>query len=104
MSAAGWLAVVGVGPGDPAWITPETAALIESATDLVGYASYVARVAEHGHTRHVSDNREELARARQALFGVAHHHVEYAARVAAPLGLDRGAVIGAVEHGQLVGL
>ncbi|WP_423824025.1 precorrin-3B C(17)-methyltransferase [Salinisphaera sp. SPP-AMP-43] len=67
MSEHGWLAVVGVGPGDPGWITPETTAILGSATDLVGYAGYVERVADSGHTRHVSDNREELTRAGHAL-------------------------------------
>ena len=39
-----------------------------AATDLVGYAPYLARVPERpGQLRHESDNREELARARQAL-------------------------------------
>lgn len=67
MSTAGWLAVVGTGPGDPAWMTPETSAILEAATDLVGYNRYLDRLANHGQTRHASDNREELARARHAL-------------------------------------
>ena len=38
------------------------------ATDLVGYGPYLDRVACHeGQRRHASDNREELARARNAL-------------------------------------
>lgn len=68
MSAAdGWLAIVGTGPGDPRWMTPETAALVERATDLVGYATYLDRLPDSGQKRHPSDNREELDRARQAL-------------------------------------
>lgn len=67
MSAAGTLCVVGVGPAGPQWQTPETAAALEQATDLVGYGPYVDRVRGEGQRRHVSDNREELARARQAL-------------------------------------
>lgn len=65
---SGRLDVVGVGPGDPEWITPETSRLLADASDLVGYAPYLARIPEKpGQTRHASDNREELARARQAL-------------------------------------
>lgn len=63
----GWLAIVGTGPGGPHWMTPETADILERATDLVGYGPYVDRVPDHGQRRHGSDNREELARARQAL-------------------------------------
>lgn len=67
MSRAGWLTVVGTGPGDPAWLTPESATALAEATDLVGYERYVARVATADQRRHVSDNREEMARARHAL-------------------------------------
>ncbi|RJS95111.1 precorrin-3B C(17)-methyltransferase [Salinisphaera sp. Q1T1-3] len=63
----GWLAVVGTGPGPDRWLTPETAALVAAATDLVGYGPYVARVGGAHHRRHGSDNREELARAAHAL-------------------------------------
>lgn len=61
------LDVIGVGPAGPDWLSPETAALIEQATDLVGYGPYLERVARPGHTRHSSDNREEVERAAQAL-------------------------------------
>jgi len=65
---AGWLRVVGTGPGPDRWLTPETAAILTQATDLVGYAPYVARCPERpGQTRHASDNRVELDRARHAL-------------------------------------
>ncbi len=68
MSArGGWLAVVGTGPGDPAWMTPETAAILAEATDLVGYKPYLDRVASAGQTYHASDNREEMDRAGLAL-------------------------------------
>ena len=64
----GRLAVVGLGPGDPRQVTPEAAAELEMATDLVGYATYLARVPERpGQRRHGSDNRVELERARLAL-------------------------------------
>lgn len=64
---AGWLAVVGTGPGNPSWLTPETADIIDQASDLVGYGRYVERVGRADQRRHVSDNREELWRAGQAL-------------------------------------
>lgn len=63
-----WLAIAGLGPGAEELITPEVSRMLAEATDLVGYARYVARVPERpGLTRHASDNREELDRARQAL-------------------------------------
>lgn len=64
----GWLAVAGLGPGDAALVTPEVTAALAEASDLVGYAPYVARVPDRaGMTRHATDNREEIARARHAL-------------------------------------
>ena len=64
---SGWLKVVGLGPGDPAWLTPEASEALASATDLVGYGPYIDRVAETGQVRHASDNRVEMERARFAL-------------------------------------
>lgn len=64
----GSLAVVGLGPGAPAMQTPEATAALERATDLVGYAPYLARVPERaGQARHPSGNGEELERAKLAL-------------------------------------
>src|SRR5262245_5671193 len=49
-------------------MTPLAADTLAAVTDLVGYAPYLACVPERaGQRRHASDNREELARARQAL-------------------------------------
>jgi precorrin-3B C17-methyltransferase len=63
----GRLAIVGLGPGAPELVTPLAADTLAAATDLVGYAPYLARVTERpGQRRHPSDNREELARAKQA--------------------------------------
>jgi precorrin-3B C17-methyltransferase len=65
---SGWLAVVGLGPGAARLVTPEAAAALDAATDLVGYGPYAARVAGRpGLAVHASDNREELARSRHAL-------------------------------------
>jgi precorrin-2 C20-methyltransferase/precorrin-3B C17-methyltransferase len=60
--------VVGLGPGDPAWLTPESAAAIAAATDLVGYRAYLARVPTRpGQHRHASGNTVEADRAALAL-------------------------------------
>ncbi|GAN79669.1 precorrin-3B C(17)-methyltransferase [Acidocella aminolytica] len=65
---SGWLAIAGLGPGDEALITPEVSAALAQATDVLGYAPYVARVAAWaGLCLHGSDNREELDRARHGL-------------------------------------
>ena len=65
---SGWLAIAGLGPGAAGLITPEVTEALTQATDLIGYAPYVARVPEReGLTRHGSDNREELDRASLAL-------------------------------------
>ncbi|CAN5437440.1 precorrin-3B C(17)-methyltransferase [soil metagenome] len=67
-SARGWLAVAGLGPGGTGQVTPEVTAALAAATDVVGYAPYVARVAPRpGLARHASDNRVELDRASHAL-------------------------------------
>ena len=64
----GRLAIIGLGPGAPELVTPQASEALAAATDLVGYAPYLARVPERaGQRRHASDNREEIARARQAL-------------------------------------
>ncbi|MFI5893623.1 precorrin-2 C(20)-methyltransferase [Actinoplanes sp. NPDC051513] len=67
-SPDGYVAVVGLGPGDPRWLTPEARAAIAEADDLVGYGPYLDRVARRaGQLRHASDNRVEAERAAFAL-------------------------------------
>jgi precorrin-3B C17-methyltransferase len=64
----GWLAIAGLGPGDPNLVTPEVTAALADATDVIGYIPYVARVAPRdGLTLHPTDNRVELDRATHAL-------------------------------------
>ncbi|WFU38304.1 precorrin-3B C(17)-methyltransferase [Bradyrhizobium sp. CB82] len=64
----GTLTIAGLGPGDDALVTPEVSVALAAATDVVGYAPYVARVAPRdGLTLHPSDNRVELQRASEAL-------------------------------------
>ena len=67
-SGRGTLAVVGLGPAGPAWLTPEASAALADADELVGYGPYLDRVPQRaGQRRHASDNRVELDRARHAL-------------------------------------
>lgn len=64
----GTLTIAGLGPGSEALVTPEVSAALASATDVLGYAPYVARVPpRQGLKLHPSDNREELQRASEAL-------------------------------------
>lgn len=97
----GSLRVIGLGPGEPRWVTPEATAILAEATDLVGYGPYLARLATRANQRvHASDNRVELDRARHALDLAAG-----GARVAVVSGGDPGvfamaaAVLEAVEAG-----
>lgn len=72
---SGWVAVAGLGPGAETLITPEVSAALDEATDIIGYAPYVARVADRpGLMRHPSDNRVELDRAAHALDLAARGH------------------------------
>jgi precorrin-3B C17-methyltransferase len=72
---SGRVAIVGLGPGPACWVTPEASAQIEAATDVVGYAPYVERLALRPDQRaHSSDNRVELDRARLALALAADGH------------------------------
>jgi precorrin-3B C17-methyltransferase len=65
---SGHLAVVGLGPGDVRWLTPEADAALAAADALFGYGPYLDRApVRDGQTRHPSDNREEALRARAAL-------------------------------------
>ena len=88
-ASTGRLTIAGLGPGALAQITPEVAAALQQATDVVGYLPYVERArtlvertrppvdrartllgqagAAHAVAWHASDNRVELERAQQAL-------------------------------------
>ena len=67
--------VVGLGPGDPAWLTPEAAWALAEATDLVGYRPYLTRVpVRPGQVRHGSGNTVEAERASLALDLAASGH------------------------------
>ena len=98
---SGRVMVIGLGPGPARQVTPEASALLAEATDIVGYAPYVARVPASPARRHASDNRVELDRARHALSLAAE-----GAKVAVVSGGDPGvfamasAVFEAVEGGE----
>lgn len=65
---SGRLAVVGLGPGDARYLTPEAQAALGAADALYGYGPYLARVPTRAdQAQHASDNREEGARAKAAL-------------------------------------
>ncbi|MDQ0355519.1 precorrin-3B C17-methyltransferase [Rhodoplanes tepidamans] len=96
------MTIVGLGPGAPRMITPEVTDALATATDLIGYGPYVARVPDRpGLTKHGSDNREEIDRSRHALSLAAAGH-----RVAVVSSGDPGvfamaaAVFEAIEHGD----
>jgi precorrin-3B C17-methyltransferase / cobalt-factor III methyltransferase len=83
---SGRLAVVGIGPGDQRYLTPEAEQALTAADTLYGYGPYLARLAVRSNqVIHPSDNREEGARARAALA----HAVE-GANVALVSGGDPG--------------
>jgi precorrin-3B C17-methyltransferase len=64
----GRLTVIGLGPGDQRYLTPEADAALARADALYGYERYLDRVPLRPHqTRHASDNREEHGRATAAL-------------------------------------
>ena len=64
----GWLKIIGIGPGGEELITPQVTSVIKEATDAVGYYPYIARISHFKHLRqHPSDNREEIARSKQAI-------------------------------------
>ena len=66
-ATAGTVAVVGLGPGDLDWMTPQSRRELAAATDLIGYGPYLERVrARDGQRLHPSDNTDEPARARLA--------------------------------------
>jgi cobalt-precorrin 5A hydrolase/precorrin-3B C17-methyltransferase len=67
--ASGKVWIVGTGPGAAKWMSPEVSAILQEATDFVGYKTYLQLVRDftQGKTIHASDNRVELDRARHAL-------------------------------------
>ena len=68
VTAVAELFVIGLGPGQESWTTPEAAAALAEVQHVVGYGPYVARVPQRkGLQRHASGNTVEVDRARFAL-------------------------------------
>ena len=65
----GSLSIVGIGPGDPAWRTPDAIRALMAADDIVGYDLYIDLVDDviQGKRRHSSPLAKEEDRARKAL-------------------------------------
>ena len=83
---SGRLTVIGLGPGDARWLTPQAEAALATADAIYGYGAYLDRVpVRPGQARHPSDNREEQARAAAAL-----GHAANGANVAVVSGGDPG--------------
>jgi precorrin-3B C17-methyltransferase len=98
---SGRLTIIGLGPGDDRFITPEATEALVSAEALYGYGPYLDRVpSRDGQARHASGNRVEGARAEAAL-----NHAAGGAHVAMVSGGDPGvfamaaAVCGEIEAG-----
>ncbi|MBK5959966.1 precorrin-3B C(17)-methyltransferase [Rhodoplanes elegans] len=101
-SSSGSLVVVGLGPGDPRLTTPDVTDALAAATDLIGYGPYIARVPDRpGLTKHGSDNREEIDRARHALtLAGAGRRVVVVSSGDPGVFAMAAAVLEAVEHGD----
>jgi precorrin-3B C17-methyltransferase len=83
---SGKLVVVGLGPGDQRYLTPEATDALATSDALYGYGPYLDRLPPRaGQSRHASDNREEGARAAAAL-----RHAAQGANVAVVSGGDPG--------------
>lgn len=98
---SGRLSIVGLGPGDDRYLTPEARHALNEADALYGYGPYLDRVpVREGQARHASGNRVEGARAEAALREAAG-----GAQVAMVSGGDPGvfamaaAVCGEIEAG-----
>jgi len=82
----GHLTVIGLGPGDARWLTPEADAALATAEAVYGYGAYLDQVpARPGQAHHPSDNRQEEGRAAAAL-----DHAARGANVAVVSGGDPG--------------
>ena len=64
----GRLAVVGLGPGNPDFMIPAVKRELNNADDVLGYETYVRMAGpfRSDQTLHMTDNREEMQRARHA--------------------------------------
>ncbi len=67
--ARGRLSIVGIGPGQERWRTPEVTSWLAGCEDVVGYGLYLDLLGDliTGKNRHMSELSEEEARVRRAL-------------------------------------
>ncbi len=67
-TSRGKLTVIGLGPGARDLMTPAARHALERADDILGYETYVRMAGpfHSGQALHMTDNREEMQRARQA--------------------------------------
>jgi precorrin-3B C17-methyltransferase len=98
---SGRLFVIGTGPGNPEQLTAQARSAVEESTEFFGYGPYLDRLSLRAdQTRNVSDNREELDRAKAAL-----ERAAAGANVCVVSGGDPGvfamaaAVCEAIDHG-----
>ena len=63
---AGTVAVVGLGPGDTDWMTPQSRRELAAATDLIGYGPYLDRVRTARRTTPAPERQHRRACARPA--------------------------------------
>lgn len=68
-TARGRLSIVGIGPGQASWRTPEVTSWLTGASDVVGYGLYLDLLGPliDGKTRHMSELSEEEARVRRSI-------------------------------------
>ncbi len=65
---SGWLKIIGLGAGNRQFLTPQAQEILHSATDIVGYETYVNMVPSFIQAkRHASDNGVEVERSEYAL-------------------------------------
>ena len=100
--SSGWLKIIGLGPGNEKWLTPQAQEILHQASDIIGYETYVNALPETvAAKRHASDNGVEVERADYALTLAMN-----GAKVAVVSGGDAGvfgmaaAVFEAVESGD----
>lgn len=67
--ARGRLSIVGIGPGQAAWRTPEVTSYLVGVSDVVGYGLYLDLLGDliDGKNRHMSELSEEEARVRRSI-------------------------------------
>jgi precorrin-3B C17-methyltransferase len=72
---SGRLTVIGLGPGNADQVTPQASRAVAEAKFFYGYKPYLDRLELRAdQTRVASDNREELARSKDALLKAAEGH------------------------------